>query len=501
MILISPKINRNQKLAHFERYVVLSVPFGLGMLAGYLGQKNKKVRIIDECVTPLTDGLLDEYLRGVEPPYIFGISCLTANISRAYEISKTLKERYPNSKVILGGIHATVLPEECLNTGYVDIVVRREGEETLNALYELIKKRADYSSVPGISFIDVGAGIVHNQDAPVMKDLNMLPAFPYHFFEENLHRYNLGFIMSSRGCPYDCIFCSQRSISGRLYRYMEPEKVIEQIDFLVNRYKQRFIDFWDDNFVVNKKWTKRVCELMLENKFHKKAKFGCYTRGDAVNEEMLSCLKEAGFTTIGFGMETASERLMKLINKGETVEANIKGVKLAKKFGFRVAATFIMGLPTETRDERLAAYRLAKELNIDYARFNNACPYPGTKLYEIAKSENRLNVGKNWEHLNSVGALVESSVLPYVPLSCNEDELKKDILKANYSFWLRPKSILLLLSGKNSTWFPLPQKWYLNLKEWSDLIRFSFVILNKLFMRTFKTIGLMLGSDNCKKGI
>ena len=492
MILISPKTNRAQKLAHFEKYVVLSIPFGLGMLAGYLSRKNKKVKIIDESVTPITDSMLDEYLRGIEPPYIFGISCLTANINRAYELSKALKERYPDSKVILGGIHATVLPEECLNSGYVDIVVRREGEETLNTLYELIKSRSDYSTVPGISFIDADKNIVHNQDARLMTDLNSLPSFPYHFFKENLHRYNLGFIMASRGCPYDCIFCSQRSISGRLYRYMEPEKVIEQVDFLVNRYKQRFIDFWDDNFVVNRKWTKKVCKLMRENKFYKTTTFGCYTRGDAISEEVLLDLKEAGFTTIGFGMETASERLMKIINKGETVAANVRGVKLAKKFGFRVGATFIMGLPTETREERLSSYRLARELNIDYARFNNACPYPGTKLYEIAKSENRLNVGANWENLNTVGALVESSVLPYVPLSCKEDELRKDILKANYSFWLRPKSIFLLLFGNNTTWFPLPPKWYLNLKEWGDLMGFSLTIANKLALRVFRVAAFML---------
>ena len=495
MILISPKTNRAQKLAHFEKYVVLSIPFGLGMLAGYLSRKNKKVKIIDESVTPITDSMLNEYLQGMEPPYIFGISCLTANINRAYELSKALKERYPDSKVILGGIHATVLPEECLNSGYVDIVVRREGEETLNTLYELIKSRSDYSTVPGISFIDAGKNIVHNQDAPVMKDLNMLPAFPYNFFEENLHRYNLGFIMSSRGCPYDCIFCSQRSISGRLYRYMEPEKVIEQVDFLANKYEQRFIDFWDDNFVVNRKWTKRVCELMRDNKFYEKTRFGCYTRGDALSEEILSYLREAGFTTIGFGMETASERLMKIINKGETVEANIKGVRLAKRFGFRVGATFIMGLPTETREERLSSYQLAKELNIDYARFNNACPYPGTKLYEIAKAENRLNVGKNWENLNTVGAFVESSILPYVPLSCKEDELRRDILKANYSFWLRPKSIFLLLAGGNQSGFVLPLKWYLKPAEWLSLAMFSTAILSRLAVTIIKTLGLALKGD------
>lgn len=489
MILISPKTNRNQKLSLFEKYVVLGVPFGLGMLAGYLSQKNKKVKIIDESVTIVTEGLLDDYLKDMEPPYIFGISCITANIARAYELAKVIKNKYYDSKVIFGGIHPTVLPEDALNTGYVDIVVRREGEVTLALLYDIIKKRMDYSKLAGVSFVGENKKIIHNQDAPVLKDLNALPTFPYHFFENNLYRYNLGFIMASRGCPFDCIFCSQRSISGKLYRYMEVEKVIEQVDILVNKYSQKFIDFWDDNFVVNKKWTRKMCEAMRDNRFYKKTSFGCYTRGDTVNEEILSYLKDAGFTTIGFGMETASERLMKLIKKGETVEDNIRGVKLAKKFGFRVNATFIMGLPTETREERLSSYRLARKLSIDYARFNNACPYPGTRLYEIAKEENRLNVGKNWENLNTVGALVESSNLPYTPLACDEKELRRDILRANYSFWLRPKSIFLLLMGKNQSGFVLPSKWYLNPGECYDLARFSITILRK-FLRNISAVYL-----------
>lgn len=494
MILISPRTNRNQKLAHFERYVVLTIPFGIGMLAGYLEQKNKKVVVLDESITPLTEDLINDQLKNMESPYIFGISCLTANIARGYEISRMIKRRYPDSKVVLGGIHPTVLPDEALNTGYVDIVIRREGEETLNLLYDIIKKRMDYSKIPGISFINESGHVIHNQDAGLLKDLNALPTFPYHFFEKNLHRYNLGFIMASRGCPFDCIFCSQRSISGRVYRYLEPEKIIEQIDSLVNKYNQRFVDFWDDNFVVNKKWTYKVCELMYENGFYKNARFGCYTRGDNVNEEVLVYLKKAGFTNIGFGMETASERLMKVINKGETVEDNVRAVKLVKKYGFKVSATFIMGLPTEIREERIATYKLAKKLSLDYARFNNACPYPGTKLYEIAKQENRLNVGEAWENLNSVGALVENSVLPYIPLSCDEKELKRDIIRANYFFWLRPKSIFLLLFGKNSTWFPLPPQWYLKPKEWLYLVIFSVTILYRLFFGIIRTINISLFS-------
>ncbi len=127
--------------------------------------------------------------------------------------------------------------------------------------------------------------------------------------------------------------------------------------------------------------------MIRKKGFHKKVIFDCQARGDTVDEEILKALRESGFRTIHFGIETASERLMKLIDKKETVQQVIEGINLTKKFGFQVSGTFILGLPTETKEERKAAYKLAKELSLNYVRFNNATPYPGTRLYEIAVEE------------------------------------------------------------------------------------------------------------------
>ena len=135
MILINPYYNRTQKLGIFARYVPVSVPLSIGTLAGYLLHQEKQVKILDEYITPITYEVLDDYIRDLSPPYIFGISCVSAAIGRGYELATMIKTKYPDSKIILGGIHPTVLPEEALATGYVDIAVRGEGEETLNLLY------------------------------------------------------------------------------------------------------------------------------------------------------------------------------------------------------------------------------------------------------------------------------------------------------------------------------------------------------------------------------
>ncbi|MDD5072232.1 MAG: radical SAM protein [Candidatus Omnitrophica bacterium] len=481
MILINPK---STKFGIFERYVPLSVPIGVGCLAAYLLQHGRKVEIIDEHIEPLSKELIDNALERVSRPYIFGISTLTACAKRSYDISNRIKTWYPDSVIVLGGIHPTVLAEEALANRAVDFAVRGEAEKILLELYDAVKNNGDHSRIRGLSYKD-GGKPVHNPPAD-LPDLDDFPVFPYHLFEKYLGKYNFGFIASSRGCPYDCIFCSQRAISGQKFRYVPEKTVIEEIGLLINKYGQTHINFVDDNFTANKQRISRLCELMIKSGFHRKATFDCQTRADAVDDEILTLLKKAGFRVVNYGLETASERLMVMLNKKETVAENIAAVKLAKKHDFKVSGTFIFGLPTETREERWQAYELAKKLDLDYVRFNNATPYPGTRLYEIAKEEGRLFVEEGWTNLNACASLVQDSMteskLPYVPKGCDEKELKKDIIRANLLFSLRPKRVFRLLTKRigPAGWFYLPSRWYLSFKEWRCLIRLGWSLLNSL---------------------
>lgn len=481
MILINPDYNRKQKLGGFSRYVPISVPIGIGYLAGYLIKHNKEVKILDEEVVRISDKALDESIEGFDKPYIFGLSCLTAGIGRGHELAKNIKKTYPDSKIIFGGMHPTVLSEDVLKDKNIDVVVHGEGEEILNLLYERIRNRKDYSDIKGISFRK-NEDIIHNKSAD-LPDLKSIPRFPYYLFAQDSDRYELGFIASSRGCPYDCIFCSQRCVSGRRYRFFASEVIIQDIEDLILKYKRSYITFVDDSFLINKERVMQLCYMIRQKSFHKKAIFDCQARGDTVDEQILKNLKDANFRTIHFGIETASERLMELINKKETVEQVKNGINLAKKFGFQVSGTFMLGLPTETAQERKAAYILAKDLSLDYVRFNNATPYPGTKFYEIAKKENRLNPGDNWENLNACGTLVGSpfreSPLAYVPLTTSERQLRYDILRYNLFYSFRPQSIYKILKERigPAGWLTLPERWYFKIEEWAYLMRFGFRIL------------------------
>ena len=286
------------------------------------------------------------------------------------------------------------------------------------------------------------------------------------------------------------MFCSQRSISGKKYRFFPTDVVIQSMDEIINKHGRSFITFLDDAFLINKNRVIHLCEIIRKNNFHKKAFFDCQSRGDSVDENVLEVLKGSGFRTINFGIETASERLMKLINKNETVKQIKEGIRLAKKHNFIISGTFILGLPTETRKERKAAYDLAKELSLDYVRFNNATPYPGTRLYEIAQEEQRLNPGNDWENLNACGTFVESpfkgSPLAYVPVGTSERALRCDVLKYNLFYSFRPKSILKILTEKvgPAGWLALPPRWYFKREEWIYLIRFAFRIICS-FLKVF----------------
>jgi len=496
MILINPQKSRREQLGGFANYVPLNVPFGIGFLSGYLLMKGKSVTVVDEEVTPLTTEILDAYVKASSEPHIFGISCLTANINRGLEVAGMIKERYPSGVVIMGGIHPTVLPDDVVRSGVVDIVVRNEGEVTLFRLYEAIKAGEDYRDIQGISCMEDGA-IIHRGEPPLV-DMKELPVFPYHMFEPHRKRYNFGFLTSSRGCPFDCIFCSQRAITGRTYRFMKTDKVIETIDLMVNKYGERNIVFSDDNFVVNKKRMTEICDAIVDNGFNRKATFMCQCRGDAITPEVLEYLKRANFNGISFGIESGSNRVLDVIKKAETVEDNVKGIKLAKQYGFKVSGTYILGLPTETREERLMSYNMARDLDLDYVRFNNATPYPGTELYEIAKREGGLNTGENWKNLNACAVLIGGSKteVPYVPKTCTKEELMSDVFWFNIGYSMRPVRIWKMLFDKTTDtagWIQLPQKWWLRWEEWKTLSGLGMGFINQMFKMSFYAFKAKLG--------
>lgn len=469
------------------------------------------MRIIDENIRPLTDEKLAEEMKNLKNPKMVGISVLTINSRRAFQLARKIKRIDPEVTVILGGIHPTVLPEECLNKEGVDIVVRGEGEVTLSELYDLLKKsyskhqerRKDWKfslmKIEGISYKKVGK-IIHNPNRKLVP-LEEIPPFPYDLFEKDIDKYrDFGTIITSRGCPFNCIYCSQRSISGRVYRFLPNERVIKELSLLINKYHQKSIWFNEDNFGVSKQRLMSLCDAIIESGLHKKAEFIAELRGDSVDHDILRKLKEANFTMLSFGAETTSERLMKVLNKGESPEANIRAIKMAHEVGIKASTTFIFGIPTETRKERLKTMIDALKLPLDNVRFNTAIPYPGTRLYEIAKEEGKLNKTEDWKNFN-VQYYVMSDDLPYVPKGVRRELLIYDTMKANLMFYFTWHGIKSLIKSPLSGGgvITLPKNWYLSPVTMLKIFGLLFYIVRRFVFLSIRAFFIQLG--NKLKGV
>jgi anaerobic magnesium-protoporphyrin IX monomethyl ester cyclase len=330
MILINPSIHAESQSPAITLFIYNTFPTGLGVIASYLREYDGiEPRIFDEQIRPFTDVSLKQAILEEKEPRIVGFSLLTINSARAYEVARRIKRIDPKVLVVVGGIHATVLPEECLSAEGVDVAIRREGEITLSELIRRVREGKGFEELEGISYRRNG-NYVHNPDRPVIEDLNILPPFPYDLFEKNRESYrDFGTVITSRGCPYDCIFCSQRAITGRRYRYFSNERVLAEIELLIEKYGVDNIWFMDDNFVVNRKRALSLMDGIIQAGYQKKAGFVAEMRGESVTYELLNKMKEANFRIMSLGMETLVPRLLEVVEKGETVEENIRAVKMA----------------------------------------------------------------------------------------------------------------------------------------------------------------------------
>jgi radical SAM superfamily enzyme YgiQ (UPF0313 family) len=492
MILINSSPKNALKI--FQPFLPIYVPVGVGCLAAYLREKGIDVNVADQQIEDDVLDKISKYIQKMRKPYIFGFSVLTAAFKESIDLSLKLRAQYPDSIIVFGGIHSSAMPEEVLAYKHIDVVIRGEGERPLVEFYRCIKEGHDYSHINGLSYRN-GETVVNNPISPQLEALDNYPHFPYEMFQSK--KYDLGFVVSSRGCPYRCIFCSNRITTGRKYRYHSPARIVDDLELLHIKYGKKNVLFLDDNLLVSKE---RIYELIGEIKrrnLHKTMIFNFQARGDNVTPSLMKDLYEAGFRSVFFGIETASEQIMKTIKKDETVEQCVKAVRMAKEIGFHVSATFIYGLPGETHRDRKDALRLSKDLKLDMVRYNNATPYPGTELYEIAKNEERLFVQGLYENFSSVSSFIENPFreipFSYVPSGNTEREIRNDILYSYLCFYFDFKKFKNIFTNpeKGVGWFNAGEKIADFLKKCPALFLLFFLMgikFLKLFLSKLKAL-------------
>ena len=312
-------------------------------------------------------------------PDLVGITAMTPKFGSVLKTAEVVKNYNPKLPILVGGPHPTLLTEQSLKSKNIDIAIKGEGERTILELVKAIENNSDLRKVKGISF-KKNNKVFHNPLQEPIKNLDEIP-FPARDILMNPKSYtseDMGVIMASRGCPFNCTYCCH--FWGRCVRFRSPKNVVREIKEVKHQYNTRQFEFKDDTFTINKDWVTEICDRLISEKL--KINWGCSTRVNLLDEKLVKKMKKAGCNAIKLGIETGSERILKEIKKGVTFEQMKKIGKTLDKVGMFWSGYFMMGLPNETEEDILKTYKFMKELNPYYAGLGVYNPFPKTELFD-----------------------------------------------------------------------------------------------------------------------
>ena len=410
------------------------IPIGLGYLAAVLEKNQYEVDVIDCQVLKLSyEGFKEEISKS--KPNVVGITSATLTYKSALKIAKIIKEVVPDCLIILGGCHATFWDNEALQEcPEIDIIVRKEGENTLLELIGRIEAGNSYHDVLGTTCRKNGE-IIKNPDRPYLEDLDSLP-FPAHHLwpierirkEGRLAAFP---VTTSRGCVFWCDFCTTVRMAGRKYRKRSTKNVVDELEYLHKTYGAEEFTFYDDVFTGDQARTEEICDEIINRKL--KVKWNCETRVDMVTKDLLLKMKEAGCTDIWFGIESGSQKVIDAMRKGISVDQTTRAFKWAKEVGLVTIGFVVVGFPGETKESIWETVKVVKKINPNDVVYHVATPYQGTPLADLVRENGWLRV-TDFDKYDTATPIFETPQLSMKDLrEIRERALQKFYLRPGYS--------------------------------------------------------------------
>lgn len=424
-------------------HTTLALPY----IASYIKKySDVEIEIIEE-----DKGILDKIK--TSKPDIIGFNAYTPNYLQVVEISKQIKEHL-DTPIIVGGPHITSLPFRL--SEYIDIGVIGEGEETMLELIYLYKTKnrfdeEDLKQIKGITFYGKKGIIVTERREPI-EPLDRIP-FPdrdlldmeYYLnpnndilsTQEKIRGTNM---VTSRGCPYNCIYCQSKTIWGKA-RFHSAKYVADEIYMLHNKYRVKAIAIDDDLFIADKQRLKNIVNILDKWGLLGWIKFYCSGRANLIDEECVSLLKKLNVVQINLGFETGSDRLLKYLkNNTVTIEQHNKAVKLLTENNIFIYGNFMLGSPTETKEEMLQTLKFFKNNPIRIGTVNITTPLPGTKIWDIAKESGLVNEDMDWNSFfnpldNPETQLYINEIVPHNEFIKIFKEFRSEIIKKSITNW------------------------------------------------------------------
>jgi len=415
-------------------------PLGLLYLAGFLqDHSSHQVEVIDAQVEELSYAELKDRILMARPDLI-GLTAMTFTILDVIKTARLVKENLPEIPIVMGGVHAFLYPIETINLPDFDFVISGEGEESFTVLLDALENHRPLNQVPGLTYLDNNR-VQSNPIPPLCQNLDTLsfPArrlSPYKNYSSVMaKRQPITTMFTSRGCPFRCSFCARPHL-GKQFRYRSAENVVDEMEECVEIGINEFL-IYDDTFTVNRERALAVCDEIIKRNLN--IGWDIRARVDCVDEELLRRLKDAHCERIHYGVEAGTEKILKVLNKGITLDQVRDTISMTKKLGIETLAYFMIGSPTETRDDIMRTIDFALELNPDFVHITILCPFPATEIYTQGLKEG-VFTADHWREF------AKNPTPDFKPPYWNENftdrELQELLIFAYKKFYTRPTYIV-----------------------------------------------------------